>query len=320
MNPNHSKRPRLLALAALAVTGAIFAVPAPSLAAAEPRPTTYVVSDAPDTVPEGIHVTRDGTMYVTSKGTGTVYRGSTHKAQLDVFLPGGADGRVTATGVHVDPWGRVLVAGAETSAFFAYSPSGELLAKRTVPEGAFLNDFVVSRGYLYVTDSWNGTVYRASIDEFSIGELEPWLTADRFSVMPDFLNGIAATSDGRHLIVADWLVERTYLVDVAARTAEPIDVRGGTLGGDGLLLEGHTLYAVHTETADDGTSTVFTRAVELADDWRSARVIGDSAAAPAGQMPTTIARDRGRLLWVQSQMDVWPGVAPYLVTEVAGLR
>lgn len=288
------------------------------------RPDRYVVSETPDTLPEGIHVTRAGTMYVTSKGTGTVYRGSVRDPRLQEFLPAGEDGRITATGVHVDPWGRVLVAGAETSTFWMYDADGELLARRTVPDGAFLNDFAFARGHLYVTDSATDTIYRARLDASGLGELEPWLSTADFPVDPDFLNGIVATPGGRVLLVADWLQQRTFRINVRTKAVEVVRLFGDSperpgLGGDGLLLEGHTLYAVTNKTVGEQLVS-WTRKVRLSDDWRRAYVVDDSPFAEAGHQPTTIARDRGRLLWVDSQFDAWPGTPPYTVDVVRGVR
>ncbi len=311
---------RLLGATALVLAAPLVLAPATATPApAASRPSTYVVSDDPDTFPEGIHVSRDGTMYVTSKGTGTVYRGDVRSRRMRPWLPGGADGRVTATGVHEDPWGRVLVAGAESRHLFLYDRRGRLLAKRTTAEETFLNDFAFSGGHVYVTDSFQQTIYRATLTRRGLGKLEPWMTIDRFSVAPEFLNGIVATPDGTALLVADWQAGRTFRVDLRRRTGTPIRVVNGTVGGDGLLLDGRTLWAVDNVVQGDGSLVTSAKEVRLNGSWTEGRILDVSEPAGPERQPTTIARDGHRLLWVESQFGAVVPEPPFVVTEVDGL-
>lgn len=328
MTTNKSRAARLsgTALALLTLTTPLI-TSLPAAVADSParhRPDRYIVSETAGTLPEGIHVTRSGTIYVTSKGTGAVYRGSVHNPRMHEFLPAGEDGRDAATGVHVDPWGRLLVAGAETSQFWRYDADGTLLARRAVPDGAFLNDFVVTGGHLYVTDSATDTIYRARISASGLGELEPWLTTPDFPVDPEYVNGMAATPDGRVLLVTDWLQQRTFRINLRTKAVEVVQLFGDSperpgLGGDGLLLEGHTLYTVTNKIVGEQLVS-WTRKVLMSDDWRRAYVVDDSPFAEVGHQPTTIARDRDRLLWVDSQFDAAPGTPPYTVDVVPGVR
>lgn len=313
MNPRTSIRHTgVITLAAL-----LTAVPATAVAQHpqhRQEPATYIVSEQPGDTPEGIHVTPGGTMYVTSVGTGAVYRGSVRDPRLRTFLPAGSDGRTSATGVHTDRWGNVLVAGASTGALYRYDARGRLLAKRAATPGSFLNDFAFTRDAVYVTDSWHNQIWRATITRDGLGELEPWLTRDRITPIPYFLNGIVATPDGRTLLVGEQGQDLTYRIDIATGSVVPVEVTGanGILSGDGYLLEGHTLYAVYNA----GGGRYVTRAARLSSDWHRARVLADSTPGSAGMTPTTVARDRHRLLWVNSQLDLAPGTPPYTVTEV----
>lgn len=284
------------------------------------KPSTYVVSCRQDTLPEGIDISTDGTMYVGSKGDGTIYRGNVHDRRLHAWLPGGQDGRSTATGVHEDPWGRVVVAGAESGHLFLYERSGRLRSKRTTSAETFLNDFDFSGNYVYVTDSKNNAIYRARISRRGLGALKLWMTSADFSVAPDFINGLVATPDGRALLVSDWQVSRTYRVDISARKAEPVIVHHGTLGGDGLLLSGHTAVAVDNNVNPDGSLTSFARKARFNDDYTEAWVVDDSEHAGPSRQPTTIAQDGRRLIWVESQFGAQHSSPPYIARVVRGLR
>ncbi len=279
------------------------------------RPQTYVVSTTPGDTPEGIEVTRTGTIYVTSVGTGAVYRGTVHSPNLKPFLPAGSDGRTSATGVHVDHWGRVLIAGASTSKLYMYDARGRLLAIRAAQQGSFLNDFTFTSDAVYVTDSAHNQIWRASLTKDGLGQLKPWLTRDKIEPIPYFLNGIV--TDGRALLVGEQGQDVTYRIDLGTKAVRPLDVTGanGILSGDGYLLEGRRLYAVYNA----GGGKYVTRLAVLNRDWTTAHVIADSGPGATNSTPTTVARDGKRLLWVNSQLDVAPGTPPYTLSVVPGL-
>lgn len=281
-----------------------------------PLPDTYVVSTTPGDTPEGIEVTSNGTIYVTSVGTGAVYRGSVRAPMLKPFLPAGSDGRTSATGVHVDRWGRVLIAGAGTSNLYMYDARGHLLAIRPAAKGSFLNDFAFTRDAVYVTDSAHNQIWRASLTEDGIGRLRPWLTRDKIQPIPYFLNGIV--TDGSTLLVGEQGQDVTYRIDLRTKAVTTLEITGanGILSGDGYLLEGRRLYAVYNA----GGGKYVTRFALLNRDWTKAEVIADSAPAATNATPTTVARAGHRLLWVNSQLDAAPGTPPYTVSVVPGLR
>ncbi|TDW18693.1 SMP-30/gluconolactonase/LRE family protein [Kribbella kalugense] len=300
---------RLAVLTALVLA----TTPAVAEAGAVHRPTQYVVSTTPGETLEGIAVTPSGTMYVTSVGTGAVYRGTTHSSRLSQFLPAGSDGRTSATGIHVDRWGRVLIAGANTSKLFLYDARGRLLAVRKAADGSYLNDFTITRDAVYVTDSTHNQIWRAPLTHDGLGELEPWITRAQIQPTPYYLNGIV--TDGRVLLVGEQGQDVTYRIDLRTKEVRVLDVSNGILSGDGYLLEGHKLYAVYNA----GGGKYVTRLAVLNHDLTKATLIADSSPGAAGATPTTIARDHGRLLWVNSQLDVAPGTPPYTVTVVPGL-
>ncbi|RAO04539.1 superoxide dismutase [Micromonospora noduli] len=288
------------------------------------RADTYVVSSEPGVLPEGIAVTRTGTMYVTSLATGAVYRGDVRHRRLRPFLPAGSDGRTHAAGVRVDRAGRLFVAGYDTATLFVYDPDGRLLAKRGAVTGAALNDLVITDHAVYVTDSVGGTIWRATLDGGRVGPLEAWLLPSDFPTAPGFLNGIVAGAGDRLAVVADQGTgapgtERLWRIDLADATASEVRVSGGQLGADGLLLEGNRLYGVvNFPDPADGYRFRVNLAV-LDGDLRAARVVRQSRTAGLEQSPTTLARDRDRLLWVNSQLSATAPAPPFTVTEVPGL-
>jgi hypothetical protein len=304
-------------IATAALTAAIALAVQPTAAqATQPRPSTYVVSTTPGDTPEGIAITGDGMMYVTSVGTGAVYRGSTSQPNLRPWLPAGSDGRTSATGIHVDRWGRVLIAGASTSKLYLYDARGRLLAVRKASDGSFLNDFAITADAVYVTDSAHNQIWRAPLTSRGLGELEPWLTRDKIEPTPYFLNGIV--TDGRTLLVGEQGQDVTYRIDLQSRQVSTLEITGanGILSGDGYLLEGSRLYAVYNA----GGGKYVTRLAWLNRDWTKARILADSLPGAPNATPTTVARDAGRLLWVNSQLDAAPGTPPYTVSVVPELQ
>jgi sugar lactone lactonase YvrE len=280
-------------------------------------PATYVVSDQPGVLPEGIGIAPDGTMYVTSTGSGDVYRGHIVEPKMTGFASGDA-GRGFAVGVHPDPQGRVFVAGRE--ALDVYAPDGELVAHRAADAGPvgdpFLNDLVITRNAVYVTDSTNAVVWRASLRDGRIGPLERWL--DMRPVVPGmpaqyfFLNGIDATPDGGTLIVSSQGLEALIRVDVASRRVGLVDLGGHSFGPDGLVLRGTTVYAVLNYAAPHGQGVYVAR---LNDELVAGEVVARVIDARFDS-PTTLALHLGRVYVVNSQFDLEPGTPPYTVTAI----
>ncbi|MCZ7439240.1 superoxide dismutase [Micromonospora sp. WMMC241] len=308
----------LLAAAAVVLTAVTAGAPEP--APVTGRPVVYVVSAEPDVFPEGLTVTPAGTMYVTSSATGAVYRGDTRRAVLHPFLAAGSDGRTSAAGIRADRRGRIFVAGWLTGTLFVYAPDGTLLARRTAAGGAALNDLVVTGDAVYVTDSATGTLWRAALDGGRVGALVPWVRPGDFPAAPTFLNGVVSDPSGRVALVAEQGGERLFRVDLTARAVTEVEVTGGRMGADGLLLEGHRLYGVVNETDAAGVTRFAVNEARLDAGLRTARVVGRSGTVDTRRSPTAVARDADRLLWVESQLFADPAAPPFTVTEVPGLR
>ena len=144
----------------LAAATAVLAVLAMAAGAAPARATTHpgnhdrgYVIDGQRVFPEGV-AAAERFVYATSVADGTVYRGDASGDTLEPFVPGGQDGRSTATGIK-SFGGRLLVAGAETGRFYIYDTATKArVATYTVPEPdrpSFpLDEIVAPNGDVYI--------------------------------------------------------------------------------------------------------------------------------------------------------------------------
>lgn len=301
-------------LAAAVLLTALCAAPGP--AAARDLPDTYVVSRQPGVLPEGITIARDGTMYVSSDGTGALYRGHIGDPALRPFPARGLEDRPSSLGVHTDRRGRVHSVGGAT--LTVHDRHGRLLATRTARSGPLgaphLNDLVVTNDAVYVTDWANPVIHRAEIRHGALGPLEPWL--DIRGAFPQFpaqywlLNGIVANEDGTALLVASNGTEAVWRIGTADKEVEQLRLGEQSFGPDGMVLRGRTLYAVLNYGAPHGVYIA-----ELDDDLRTGAVTHRITGEPF-DLPTTLARHGCRLYVVNSQLNQPPGRPPYTVSAI----
>jgi sugar lactone lactonase YvrE len=277
--------------------------------------------------PEGVaYDEATGDFYVGSTIDGTIYRGNVETGTVEVFLPGGT-GRV-AVGLALDENGRLFVAGGETGTVAVYdTATGQLLLEvaNGLAPNTFLNDVDVSpAGVAYITDSFNPLLYRIAATAIppGLGTPAPVPTTDALEVFVDFTttgfdlvqtgfnaNGIVATPNGQYLLLVQTNTGALYRVDAATGETIQVDLGAGSLpGGDGLVLDGQTLYVVR-----EGQITIVT----LGSDYASGSN-GASFSDPSFATPTTIARYDGCLLVVNSQFAAIQGQPqlPFTVSSV----
>jgi Cu-Zn family superoxide dismutase len=332
-------RTRTLRAAVVAATALLLLAPSAAVARDDDRslrdrdrhlPTSYALDPAgradPAIFPEGV-AARGDTFYVGSTTDGTVYRGDVDEGVATPFLLAGEDGRTSAVGMKVD--GRTLfVAGGPTGRVFAYDTrTGELTGSWTVadpddPENpTFLNDLVVTRrGDVYVTDSRRPVLYRIDARERrtdGVADLPVFLSFEGTPVQygPGFnIGGIAASPDGRTLVLAQSNARALFRVSLEDRSVTAIDLGGEPVGGDGLLLLGRdTLVAIERQ-GDVG----YVVTIDLGRDLTSGTVVSRTTDASFDD-PTTAARVGRSLLVVNSQFGernagVEPG--PFTVSRV----
>ena len=266
---------------------------------------------------EGIAV-GNGSFYVgsfTGPALGQILVGDLRTGSLAELVPSGRP----AVGMKFDPRTHFLyVAGGMSGGGTVYDArsGAEIAFYRFLPEGVsgIINDVVVTREAAYFTVSTAPSLGRVA--------LGPGGQPEEAAVIPlpaNFgvrgvcggtrANGIAATPNGEHLIVVHSSEGRLYLVDTATFTVVPIDVTGGDFagggalcGGDGLLLDGKTLYVVQAplnrvaviELESDYLSGVITR--YITEPFQS---------NPATKFPTTIA-EFGSSLYAVTYGDAPP--------------
>jgi sugar lactone lactonase YvrE len=271
--------------------------------------------------PEGVAYQSDtGDFYVGSTTDGTVFRGNVEGGpkEAEVFLEPESDGRTTAIGMEVGEDGRLFIAGGDTGRIFVYDTESTDQIRRldTSDAGAtFLNDVAVTPdGDAYVTDSLRPVLFRVPSTVDGVGEVEPWLnfeeTPAEYEEGYNF-NGIDATEDGRYLVAVQSNTGELFRIDIESKQVVEINLGGETLtNGDGLLLDGRTVYVVRNEQA-------LIVAVKLSGEYIRGKV-GEPFTDPSFAFPTTIAKTDGRLLVVNSQFDKQEGEAelPFTVSSV----
>jgi hypothetical protein len=282
---------RFLALLAATVvlTSAIAAI-----AAASRGPEQI---DLPDGYrPEGIAAGKARNIFVGSIPTGRVLEIDTKTGDQREAVP--ARDAHAAIGLKYDKHAnRLFVAGGPTGKAFVYDAStgAELAAFQLTAAGqpTFINDIVLTRDVAYFTDSRQPVIYAVQRDLSGMTAIP--LTG--FPMTPDEnnLNGIEADRTGRFLLAIQSSEGVLWRIDPATGSHEPVDLGGAELtAGDGLLLIGErTLLVVQNRLNQIAV-------VKLDSDLLSGqitRTISDpgTISDPAFDVPTTVAKKRGRL-------------------------
>jgi sugar lactone lactonase YvrE len=235
-------------LALCAAIGALLALAGASGAAQRPYPATLPLPKGFQ--PEGIAI-RGNTFYVGSIPMGAVYRGNLRTGAGSVLVTG-RSGRA-AIGVELDNRGRIFVAGGPTGKAFVYSTStgADIAAYTLTTSSTFVNDVVVTKDGAYFTDSQNQVLYKIPIGSGG----RPAATAQRIPLTGDLkytagfnANGIDATRDGKTLVIVQSNTGKLFRVDPSSGVTRELTLGGATVpNGDGILLDGKTLYVVHNQ-------------------------------------------------------------------------
>ena len=119
------------------------------------------------------------------------------------------------------------------------------------------------------------------------------LTGPAGEFVPGFnLNGIDATRDGKTLIVVNSTKGELYTVDAESGASALIDLGGGSVPtGDGILLDGRTLYVLQNGNAPGVPNQIVV--IRLSPDLKSGRVVA-TRTSELFETATTLAK-RGNL-------------------------
>ncbi len=248
--------------------------------------------------PEGITAGRGTTVFVGSLVDGAIWKGNVRTGQGRVLVPGVA-GNV-AVGVEYEARAnRLWVAGGATGAVRVYNAtSGTLLQTYTFSPAGFLNDLVVTRGAVYVTDS--GIQQLDVIPLGRHGRL-PDPSATRTLPLSGDISFVAGEFNANGIVAsAGWLIlvqsnaGKLFRVNPRSGVTKEIDLGGASVTfGDGLELRGHTLYVVRNQL---NQVAMFRLGPRLA----RARLKG-TITSPDLAVPTTIAFQAGRLWAVNAR-------------------
>ncbi len=303
---------RMLVLLVVLLT--VVAVPASAAPSAGSRPFPTSIPLPPGFFPEGIAI--DGrTAYVGSLDDGSIQQQDIKSGSTWQLAGSPGEARI-AVGMDVDRHGRLWVAGGGprldprlAAQYRVYdTATGALLLEQTVDAG-FLNDVIVTRDAAWFTDSFAPALIRVPIaDDGSIGSPETVLLGgDWDQVEEEFnANGIVATPDGRHLIVAQSTTRAAgsgaALYRVPANTdatevgAVRIRLDDTLAGADGLVLVGRTLYSVA------GPAGVVK--LRLSGPLTRARIV-ETLPVPGARTPTTADVFGSRLYVVDAKFDLF---------------
>lgn len=230
--------------------------------------------------PEGIEIALGNTFYVGSVQTGAIYVGNLRTGAGRILVPGATTPNTRgATGIEYDR-GRLWVAGAGYGTARVYSARTRALLREyqlATPPGTFINDVVVTKKAAFFTDSQRPVLYRIALSKNGApGALRTIpLTGEYLHVAGQFnLNGIVATASGKMLIAVQSIAKKLILINPSTGATKTIDIGAYDLAnGDGLLLQGRTLYVVQNRSnkiavfrlSIDLTKASFVRAITDAD-------------------------------------------------------
>jgi sugar lactone lactonase YvrE len=235
-------------LASVLLSALLVLVGVPTAAhAAHPAPFPDVIALPNGFPPEGIAINSKAQAFFGSRTTGAIYRADLRTGTGRIINEGPG---TPSLGMKIDGRGRLFVAGGSgADARVLSTRTGEVLASYTLTTStAFINDVVLTRGAAWFTDSTNPFLYKVAIGRGGALAAESValpLTGDIVYGTGINANGISETPDGRGLLVMQSSTATLFRVDPATGVATAVDLGGEALtNGDGLLLNGRTLYVV----------------------------------------------------------------------------
>jgi sugar lactone lactonase YvrE len=205
--------------------------------------------------PEGI--THDGNkLFVANFDHGAVFEIDARTGNGHILVPARPDRM--GLGIKLDRRTDFLfVAGGSTGHAYVYDEdTGEALADYVLAASGptFINDLIILDNVVYFTDSFRPTLFKLPLGRG--GRLPPQSAVQEIPITGEYEfvplgpgvfnnNGIERTPDGRALIVINAANGKLYRI-TGDGVSDQVEVAGGATfpAGDGLLLDGNTLYVV----------------------------------------------------------------------------
>ena len=256
---------------------------------------------------EGIAIGEGSTFYAGDLFSGDIFRGDLRSGGVERFIHA-PSGRM-AVGLKADVrHGLLFVAGGFTGQAYVYDlKTGADLAAFQL--GAFINDVVVTEDEAWFTDSVLPRLYRIPIHPGgSVATLVVTGPAAATSGFPN-LNGIAASANGKTLIVSHSSLGELFTID-------PVTGASALIEGvavpfvDGILFDAGRVYAMQiffNQIAQIDLSPDLSRATAVT-----------IITSPRFEIPTAVAKHGDRLAVVNAKYDTGfpPTAATYEVVIV----
>lgn len=265
--------------------------------------------------PDGIAVSKEGTIYAASIVSGQIVKGNVNGVGITEFL---VDTEINggAWGMDLTKNGKYLwVAGGLGGTVRSYdSNTGELVADVILSNFGIINDLIVTEDAVYITNSGFPLIYKIPLNTegeqsgaASVIKLSSSINSDE--ALDVSFNGIAYDANSTRLIANDPSKGTYYSIDPGTGETILIDSQGVFNSNDGLAIDVDYLFGV-----DSGKNqvTIF----ELADNLSRAernRVI----TTDIFDVPTLIALDDTYMYVVNGKLTTEGGPdVPYEIVRI----
>lgn len=206
--------------------------------------------------PEGIvYNSNTGNFYTGSVTNGDILQVNVQSGETKLLASGVAHNRKAATGMKIDQMNRLWICGGADNKIQVIDLDGKLIKSwdtNALFGSGFINDCIIDNTHIYFTDSRVRKIYRTSVTESQPGNLEEWLTFIDAQIMyaatGTNANGIVSTPDNKYLIIVISSSGKLYRIDKTTKAIAEIVLNTPVTSGDGLYLEGNTLYVSRNAT------------------------------------------------------------------------
>ena len=242
--------------------------------------------------PEGIELGRDQDFFVGTlsfsgnlTNAGAIYKGNLATGEGQILVPPTGKPLV---GLSYDARTDYLYAATgfgnpnrERGVNVYAGTSGRLLGEIIFGDEMVINDVLVTDTAVYCTDSISTTLYKIPLENDGkvFSSTAEKIEMKGFEMDPGGLNanGLVGDFDGKELLIINVRTGVLYLVDTESGAASPVNIQGEEQlfgGGDGLYMDGRTLYIMQNfaqkiavvDLSDDLTQGTFVKNI-VSDDF-----------------------------------------------------